>query len=104
MEKSSKRSSILRPSATPKQTDCNSIRRQVGMDAILGFAEAVQEKRVVRDGFFNQLLEQEQLGTVDDGVHALLKSLHRCEGLERIAKQNDRRMAPLVHGHGLKRF
>src|ERR1051325_3477425 len=104
MEKSSKQSSIFHPCATPKQTDCNSLRCGGGMDAILGFAEAAEEERIVSNGFLDQLFEQEQLGTVDDRMHALLEGLHRCEGLKGFAKQDDRRVASLVHGHGLERL
>jgi hypothetical protein len=53
-----------------------------GEDAILDFTEAVEEKVVVGDGFFDELLEQENLGAVDDGVDAVFEGFHRREGLE----------------------
>ena len=59
---------------------------------------------VVGDGLFDELLEQEQLGAVDDGMDALLEGLHGREGLERVAEQDDGGVAALVHGHGLQRL
>lgn len=53
-------------------------RKQAG----LRFAIAVQEKRIIRNGFFDQLLEQKQFRAVDHGMDAKLESLHRRERLE----------------------
>ena len=55
---------------------------RIGVDAALLVQEVMEKKGVVCDRFFNQLLEQEQFGTVDDGVDAVLERLHRGEGLE----------------------
>ena len=46
-----------------------------GVRPCLGFAEAMQEERVVRDRLFDQLLKEEQLRAVDDGTDTLLESL-----------------------------
>jgi hypothetical protein len=54
----------------------------IGVDATLLVQKVVEEKRVVCDRFFNQLLEQEHFGTVDDGMNAVLERLHGGEGLE----------------------
>ena len=59
-----------------------------GIDAVLDFAEAVQEEVVVGHGLFHQLLEQKHFGTVDDGVDAVAEGFHGGERLERIAEQN----------------
>ena len=75
-----------------------------GIDAVLDFAEAVEEQVVVGHGLFDQLLEQEHFGTVDDDVDAVFEGFHGRERLERIAEQNDGGMAALVDGHGLKRL
>ena len=72
-----------------------------GKCAGLGLAEAVQEKRVVGNGLFDELLKEEQLGTVDDCVHALLKRLHWREGLKGIAEEDERGVAALGHLHVL---
>jgi len=69
---------------------------------VLSFVIAVKEEGIIGDGFFDQLLEEEQLGTIDDRVDALLKSLHRGKRLERIAKENDCGCAALTHGHALE--
>lgn len=67
-------------------------------------AVAVEEKVVLGDGFFDELLEHGDFRAVDDDVDALLESLHRIECLERVAKQNDGGVTALVHGHHLQRF
>lgn len=72
------------------------------INAVLDFAEAVKEKRVVGDGFFEELLEQKHFGTVDDGVDAVLESFHRHERLKRIAQQNYGRVTALAGRHGLQ--
>ena len=59
---------------------------RAGKQARLGLAVADEEKVVVRDGFLNQLLDEEKFGRVDDRADALLKGLHGGEGLERSAK------------------
>src|SRR3954462_11252256 len=66
----------------------------------------MQEKRVVANRFFNQLLQQKELRTVDHSVNTLLECLHGRKGLERVAKEDDSRLASLIHGHllhGLQR-
>lgn len=75
-----------------------------GVEPGLHVLEAVQEHLVVCDSFFEELFDQEQFGTVDDGVNALLNRLHRCERLKRFANENERRMPTLAHGHALNRL
>jgi len=70
----------------------------------LGFAEAVQEQGVVGDGLLDELLEQEQFGTADDGMNAVLKGLERRKGLERVAEENDCGVPALTHRHVLERL
>ena len=41
---------------------------------MLNFAVAMEEGGVVGDRFLHELLEQEQLGAVDDGVDAVLNA------------------------------
>src|SRR5437899_690967 len=53
-----------------------------GIKPALGLAEAVKKERIIRDGFFDEPLDQKHFGAVDHRVHTLLKSLHRGEGLE----------------------
>ena len=48
-----------------------------------------------------RLLDEEEFGGVDDGVDALLEGLHRSEGLEGIAEQDDGGVAALAHRHVL---
>src|SRR5262245_14241955 len=72
--------------------------------AVLGFLIAVEEDSVVSDCLFDELFEEEELRAVDDGVDALLESLHWCEGLERITEQDHGGVAPLAHGHALERL
>src|SRR5579872_6873940 len=55
----------------------------------LCFLVAMEKQGIVGDRLFDELFKKEQLGTVDNGVHALLKSLHGGKGLKRIAEQND---------------
>ena len=55
---------------------------RVSVGAGLRFAEAAEEKRIVRDGFFDELFDEEQLRRVDDHVYALLEGLHGSESLE----------------------
>lgn len=77
-----------------------------GVDAGLRFAEAMQEQRVIRHGFFDQLREEKKLGSADNGVNTLLERLNRGEGLKGVSKQNYRSVPALGHGHrlqGLKR-
>ena len=74
------------------------------MGARLAFAETAKEKCIVRNGFLDELLEQEELGAIDDGVNAHLKRLHRRKSLEGAAKENHGRVTALGHGHGLKRL
>ena len=75
-----------------------------GINALLGFAEAVLKNCVVGDGFFDELFQQEQFRAVNHGVNALLERLHGREGLERVAEQNQRGVPALAHGHVLQRF
>src|ERR1700743_3103633 len=65
----------------------------------LRFAIAMEKRVVVGNRFFNELLQQENFGRADDGVDALLKRLHRREGLERRPEQHHASMPALVHGH-----
>ena len=78
--------------------------RGSGVEARLNVGEAVQEHRVVGDGFLDQLMNEEQLGAVDDGVYTMLERLHRSEGLERFPDEDDRGVPPLADGHALQRL
>src|SRR5882724_11818913 len=71
------------------------------MHALLRLAEGLEEKFVVGNGLLDQLLDQEEFRAIDDGVDALLKGLHRSEGLEGITDQNYGGIAPLGHRHPL---
>src|SRR5947208_2876380 len=62
------------------------------------------EQSIVGDGLFDELLEEKQFRTVNDGVDALLKGLHGREGLEGVTEQNNGRVAALGHGHVLQRL
>src|SRR5438876_9687980 len=73
-----------------------------GISPGLGFAVAGQEEIVVGNRFFDELLQQEQFGAVNDRMDALLEGLHRSEGLKGIAEQDHRRVAALGHRHGLQ--
>src|SRR6266699_5579017 len=73
-----------------------------GKNPGLDFQIAVQKHGIVRHRLLDELLDQEQLGAVDDGVDALLKGLHRREGLERFPEEDDGRMPALTHGHVLE--
>src|SRR5208282_3260947 len=75
-----------------------------GVNTSLDVAEAVDKNVVVGNGFFDELLEQEHLGAVDDGVDALFESFHRHKGLKRVAEQDDGGMAALADGHLLQRL
>src|SRR5438876_5376921 len=59
-----------------------------GISPGLGLAIAGQEKVIIGDGFFDELLQQKQFRTVDHRVNALLEGLHRREGLKRVTEQN----------------
>lgn len=78
--------------------------RFAGVHAFLHLTETVLKHGVVRDGFLDELLEQEKLGAVYDRMDALLKSLHGREGLERVTKQNDSCMTTMTHLHSLERL
>jgi len=54
--------------------------------ARLRLAESAQEEGVVRNRFFQELMEQRQLGHVDDRMHALLERLQRMERLQRLSQ------------------
>ena len=69
----------------------------------LRLTETMKEQRSIGDGFLDELLEQKQLGTIDDGINALLESLQWGERLKRISEENDRCVAALAHGHVLQR-
>src|ERR1035437_2874372 len=71
--------------------------RDVGVCPVLGFAEAGEEDGGVGNGLFDELLEQEQFGTVDDGMNALLKGLQRRKRLKRVTEKNDCCVAALAH-------
>ena len=47
------------------------------INARLCFAEAVEEEIVVPDGLLDELLQEEQFGTIDDRVNTLLKRVQR---------------------------
>ena len=46
-----------------------------GSQAVLRLAETGKEERVISDGFLDELFEQKQLGSIDDGMYAMLESL-----------------------------
>ena len=56
--------------------------RGAGISPVLSLTEAVEEERVISDSFFDELFDEEQLGTVDDGMDALLEGLHGGESLK----------------------
>lgn len=62
------------------------VRRSKRGDAALNFAVALEENHVLGHGLFDQLFDHEYFRGVDDGVDAVLKGLHRREGLEGIAQ------------------
>src|SRR5689334_8199516 len=70
--------------------------------ARMGFAISVQEEVVVGHGLLDELLNQEELGAVNDSMDALLKGLHGSEGLKGIAQKENSGVASLAHGHVLK--
>src|ERR1019366_1632468 len=78
--------------------------RGAGIGLVLGLAETMQEQRIIGDGFLNQLLEQKELGTVDDRMNALLEGLEGCKGLEGISQEDNGRLSALVHRHSLQRL
>ena len=49
---------------------------------VLRLAETAEKQRVIRNGFFDELFEQKQLGSVDDGMNALLEGLQRRKCLK----------------------
>src|SRR5580765_8843819 len=57
--------------------------------ARMGFAISVQAEVVVGNGLLDELLNQEQLRTVNDGMNTLLKGLHGSEGLKGIAQKEN---------------
>ncbi len=65
----------------------------------MNFAEVVEKKRVVGDGFFDELLDDDDFRAVDDRVDAVLICLHRRKCLEGTSQQNDCGMTPLSHRH-----
>ena len=50
------------------------------------------------------MFDEKQFRTADDGVDALLDSLHGGEGLERFADEDHGGVTPLGHGHFLDRL
>ena len=68
----------------------------------MGFAEAMEEHGVVGDCLLDELFEQEQLGTVDNRMDAMLEGLKRGKRLKGIAEEDYRGVAAMVHGHGLQ--
>ena len=61
-----------------------------------------RKKLLSAASLFLELLEQKHFGTADDGVDAVPEGFHGRERLERIAKQDDGGVPPLVDGHGLQ--
>jgi hypothetical protein len=53
-----------------------------GVNAILNFPEAVQEKRIIVHSLFDKLFKQEHFGAVNDRMNAMLESLHGRKSLK----------------------
>ena len=73
-----------------------------GVSACLGLAEAVEEESIIGDSFFDELLEEEQLGAINYRMDALLEGLHGGESLIGVAEEDGGRMAALAHRHMLQ--
>jgi hypothetical protein len=75
-------------------------------DLELGFTEAMEEEVVIGhdaldDGAEDGGAELGHFLAIDDGVDGLLEGLERVECIERIAEEDEHRMAALVHGEVL---
>src|SRR5581483_5661685 len=73
-----------------------------GVERRLRFTITVQEEVGIGHRLLDQLPEQKDFGRIDDGVDALLESLHRRKSLEGGAKQDDGGVPAACHRHCLQ--